>query len=209
MTVEKIKNTSDARIISRKMEFEGFHDLETVEMQHKSFRHDGWSGTISREIFHAGACAVVLLYKPESDEILMNEQFRVAAFIAGAENPYLYECCAGMVDEGETPEAAVRREAKEETGSDIIDLEYIGHVYPSPGGVNETFHLYCGRINGGQHGGIFGMESESEEIRTHLLPAREVISMLDAGKITNAATALCLHWFARHKDRLQKKWGAA
>lgn len=195
------------RIISRKIEFEGFHKLETIEMQHKSFRHEGWSTTISREVYHAGEVVVALLYRPETDEILLNEQFRVGAFVAGAENPCLLECCAGMIDEGEDVEAAARREAKEETGCDILALEPIGHVYPSPGGVNETFYMFCGRISDAQHGGIFGMEEEAEEIKTHLLPSREAIRLLDEGKITNAATVICLHWFARNKDKIRKKWG--
>ena len=160
-----------------------------------------------REVYYCGEVAVALLYIPETDQILLNEQFRVGSFMAGEENPWLIECCAGMIDDGEDAETAVRREAIEETGCKILDLEFIGKAYPSPGGSNEVFYLYCGRI-GKAEAGHFGLEEEGEEIRTHLFSATEAIKMLDEGRILNGATLISLHWFARHHNRLRKKWSS-
>jgi ADP-ribose pyrophosphatase len=201
-----LTHTLKTKIISRKVEFEGWHKLETVVVQHQSLKHDGWTSPISREIFYCGTVAVALLYQPETDQILLNEQFRVGAFLAGDDNPWLMECCAGMIDDGEDPETAARREAVEETGCEILDLEFIGKAYPSPGGSEEVFMLYCGRI-GKAEAGHYGLEEEGEEIKTHLVPALDAIRMLDAGRITNAATVICLNWFARNHDRLRRKWG--
>ncbi len=196
---------SKAKIISRKIEFDGWHRLETLVVQPASLRHDGQAEPMQREMYFCGMCVVVLLYLPETDQILLNEQFRVGPFVAGDPNPWLLECCAGMVDEGEGPEEAVRREAIEETGCHILDLEFIAKAYPSPGGTDETQMLYCGRVSKAE-AGHYGVEEEGEEIKTHLMPAVEVIRMLDTGKITNGATLTCLHWFARNYDRLRKKW---
>ena len=195
-----------AKVISRKVEFEGWHRLETLVIEHASLKDNGPPQTMSREMYYCGTCVLVLLYEPETDKILLNEQFRIGAFMAGEPNPWLYECCAGMVDEGEGPEEAVCREAIEETGSEILDLEFIGRAYPSPGGTDETHMLYCGRIAAAETG-HYGVEEEGEEIRTHLLPAAEVLRMLDAGEIINGGTLTCLHWFARNHGRLRKKWG--
>jgi ADP-ribose pyrophosphatase len=197
---------SKTKIISRKVEFKGWHSLETVTVQPQSLRHAGLAQPMSREVYCSGTCAVALLYLPETDQILLNEQFRVGVLLAGDDNPWLYECAAGMVDDGEDAETAVKREALEETGCPILDLEFIGKTYPSPGGSNEVHMLYCGRIDAAE-AGHYGLEEEGEEIKTHLVAATEAIRMLDAGRITNAATVICLHWFARHHDRLRKKWG--
>jgi len=194
------------KIISRKVEFEGWHKLETVVVQPASLRHAGLAEPMKREVYCSGTCAVALLYLPETDQILLNQQFRVGVFMAeGNNDPWLYECCAGMVDEGEDAETAVRREAVEETGCKILDLEFIGKTYPSPGGTDEIHMLYCGRI-GTAEAGHYGLEEEGEEIKTHLVSANEAIRMLDEGKITNGATVICLHWFARNHERLRKKW---
>jgi len=196
---------SETKIISRKVEFDGWHKLETVVLKHASLKAGGNIEPITREVMYCGTCAIALLYQPETDEILFNEQFRIGAFLAGDPNPWLLECCAGMIDKDETPEEAVRREALEETGCAILDLEFINKVYSSPGGTDEVYMLYCGRIGNAQTG-HFGMAEEGEEIKTHLIPAAEAIRLLDAGKITNGGTIMCLQWFARNHDRLRKKW---
>jgi ADP-ribose pyrophosphatase len=195
-----------AKIISRKLEFKGWHSLESIVLQHQSLKHDGWTAPMTREMYYCGTVAVALLYLPETDQILLNEQFRIGAFVAGDDKPWLMECCAGMIDDGEAPEAAVKREAVEETGCDILDLEFIGKTYPSPGGSDEVHFLYCGRI-GAAEAGHYGLAEEGEEIRTHLVSAAEAVAMLDSGRITNGATVICLHWFARNHERLRRKWG--
>lgn len=197
---------SETKIISRKVEFQGWHTLETVVVQPPSLKHAGHVQPMKREVYRVGTCAVVVLYQPETDQILLTEQFRIGALLAGDDNPWLFEVAAGMVDEGEDAETAVRREALEETGCHILDLEFIGKNYPSPGCTTEVHMHYCGRISAAE-AGHYGLEAEGEEIRTHLVPAADAIRMLDEGRITNAASVICLHWFARNHDRLRKKWG--
>jgi ADP-ribose pyrophosphatase len=194
-----------AKILSRKTLFEAYHRLEMIRVQPRSLRHDGWADPMDREVFFGKSIAVVLLYKPETDELLLNQQFRLGAMLAGLEDPFMYECAAGAVDAGETPEEAARREALEETGCEVLDIEFFGKSYSSPGCMAEEFHLYVGRIAKAESG-IYGEEHEGEEIRTHLLPFKKVIAMLDGGEIPNVTTALALNWFARHRERLRKKW---
>lgn len=196
---------SKVKMISRKVEYKGWHTLETIVVQPTSLKHGGPGHLLSREMYHIGTVAIALLYLPETDQVLLNQQFRIGAFIAGDENPYLMECCAGIIGKGEDPEEAVHREAMEETGCDILDLEFIGKTYPSPGGTNETYMLYCGRLDSAQVG-FYGLEEEGEEIKTHLVSATDAIAMLDDGKITNGGAVICLHWFARNHERLRRKW---
>lgn len=204
-TLKNTPATPSVKIVSREKVFDGYHSLEIVKAVPRSLKHGGWAEEMEREIFHAGKISSVLLYIPETDEILLNQQFRLGAHMCGAKDPFLFECAAGKVDDGENVEEAAARETLEETGCTLTDLEYIGVFYTSPGCLAEEFHLFLGRI-GEAESGIYGMEHEGEEIKTHLVPAAKAIRMLDEGHVQNATTAIALHWFARNHDNIRKKW---
>ncbi|HYD18837.1 MAG TPA: NUDIX domain-containing protein [Patescibacteria group bacterium] len=203
--LDKAQTTPNAKIISQERVFDGYHKLDVVKVQPRSLKHGGWAEPMEREVMMVKDIAVVLLYIPETDEVLLNQQFRVGALIAGVEDPFLFECAAGAVDEGEKPEAAARREAFEETGCDITDIEYIGTAYSSPGCMAEQFFLYVGRIAKAEMG-IYGHEEEGEEIKTHLLPWKHVRDMLDKGAIANITAGYVLQWFARNHERIRNQW---
>ncbi len=200
MSKDKVKT------ITHEIVFQGYHRLEIHRFQPKSLHGENWLDPMQREVFRLGPVASALLYCPETDEVLLNEQFRAGPWLAGDPNPWLLECCAGAIDKGEAPEQAARREALEETGMTVTDIEPIGTAYTSPGCIDERFYLFCGRIENPKSGGIHGLIEEGEEIKTHLMPSAEAIALLDAGKITNVTTALCLQWFARHHDKIRTKW---
>ena len=48
----------------------------------------------------------------------------------------------GVVDEGETPEAAAHRELLEETGRKAKTLRLLGEVYPNPAIMENKSHIY-------------------------------------------------------------------
>ncbi|MDY0010093.1 MAG: NUDIX domain-containing protein [Bdellovibrionales bacterium] len=194
------------KIIDRKVEFDGYHRVETITCQPKSLRHEGFAPPMTREVMYCNKIAAVLLYAPETDKIMLNQQFRLGALMAGCEQPFLFEAAAGGLDEGETPEDAARREAREETGAEITDIEFVSKAYTSAGCLAEEFHLFVGRIGAETASGFFGLEDEGEEIKTHFLPAADVIAMLDRGDITNAPSAILMHWFARHHTALRGRW---
>lgn len=61
---------------------------------------------------------VVIVATDEADEhILINKEYRMSV------GDYVYNFPAGLIDEGETPEVAAKRELKEETGLDLIVIE--------------------------------------------------------------------------------------
>ena len=53
-----------------------------------------------------------------------------------------YELPCGVMEEGETPLNAAKRELEEETGLRAGSVEYLGCIYPSPGFTDEVTHLY-------------------------------------------------------------------
>lgn len=192
-------------ILLRETLFQGYFRVDRLHVQHDRF--DGsQSGVFTRELFHRSpSVAGVLLFDPQHDKVVLVEQFRVAPAEVGKE-PWMMEIVLGMVDAGETPEQAARREALEESGCEIQELHPIASYFSSPGGTTEYIHLFAGRINAPATGGTFGLAHEHEDIKVHVLDATSAISLLYANKIQDAQTLVALQWFAMHHTNLRSRW---
>ena len=185
------------KILEREVAFSGFFNLVRYRIEHTLFG-GGISAPIEREILHRGHAAAVMPYDAATDSVLLIEQFRAGAMHVG-DNPWLLEFVAGMVEDGESSEQVVRREAREEAGIELQQVHFINQNYPSPGGSAETIDLYWASADLSGAGGVFGLESEGEDIRATVHPFDEAMSMLDEGKINNSVTMLLLLWFDRYR----------
>ncbi|SRR5258706_1544091 len=169
-------------------------------------RHTLYNGQMSREItrlaLDRGDAVAALVHDRDSDTLLFVEQFRYATYEKGP--GWLFEVPAGMIDPGETPEAALVREIHEEIGyaPRIEDLKFIACFYLSPGGTSERIYLYFTPVSGLiklSEGG--GMASEGEDIRKLMIKADEAMRRLDAGEIVDAKTIIALQWYRLHQSR--------
>lgn len=205
--MEKDQNPP-ARLVSQKQVFARYHTLEVVQAEPRSLKDGSYLPPLEREMLRTGTASAILLYCPETDEVLLNQQFRMGAFFAGDADPFLFEVAAGAIDDGETPIEAARREGLEETGCEVLDLEPMCSFYTSPGILDEVIYLHVGRIARPETG-FHGVAAESEEIKTHLVSTEKLFAMLDDGTIRNATSMIAVQWFHRHHTRLKKKWTAA
>ncbi len=193
-----------AELISQKTLFKRYFRLDEYVVRHSLFA-GGLSQPITREIFERGRAAAVIPYDPDADAVVFIEQFRVGAF--GAEcYPWLLEFVAGIIDEDETPEQVVRREAVEEAGCQIQELVPIGRFLVSPGGTTETLSLFCGRVDSSDVGGLHGLDHEGEDIRAFVLSYQEALELLKKGEITNLFTMTALQWLVLNREDLRAKW---
>ncbi len=197
-------SAADVELIEKTTPYQGYFRVQVYRLRHKRFG-GGWTEVMSRELFERGHATVVLPYDPARDAVVLIEQFRVGAYAAGFA-PWLIEAVAGIVEPGETPEDVARREAVEEAGCKIAELEPIGTVMSSPGGCSEVLHLYCGRVDSEGVGGIHGLEHEHEDIRAFTLPLDAALERLAWGEYNNANTVITRQWLALNRDRLKKKW---
>ncbi len=69
----------------------------------------------SYDVLRRGRAVAIVLYDPDRDSVVLVEQFRLPALLAGS-SPWQIEAAAGMIDRDETPEAVALRETREETG---------------------------------------------------------------------------------------------
>ncbi|MBP3597655.1 MAG: NUDIX hydrolase [Clostridia bacterium] len=83
--------------------------------------------------------AVIILPVTENGEIVFIEQMRESVGKICLELP------AGMIDSGEEPIEAAKRELEEETGIVANSLELLIDGYPSAGYTSEKIHIYLAR----------------------------------------------------------------
>ena len=191
-------------ILFRQTCYQGFFRLERVRLRHTLFA-GGMSPDITRELIERADVAAVLLYDPARDEVVLIEQFRVGA-IADSNGPWLLEIVAGLIEQGEAPDEVARREAREETGLTVTDLVPITSFYPSPSKTSEHSHLFCGRVDSAQAGGVHGLAHEGEDIRVLPMATDEALEQMARGRINSAWPIIALQWLALNRERLRRAW---
>lgn len=130
--------------------------------------------------------AVVIIMEDESGErILLNKEFRLAT------GRFVYNFPAGLIDAGEVPEESARRELKEETGLDILEIrDVINPSYSAVGFSNEQNICIVGKA-----GGSFApSHSTVEEIEAAWYTKEEVRELLKSEPFAARTQAYCYLW---------------
>jgi len=203
---------SAVEIVKKETPFKAYLQIDHYLLRHALFG-GGWSDVMSREVIERGHVSAVLPYDPAGDRLVLTQQFRPGALTAKDSgwlepdsSPWLIECVAGIIDDGETPETVARRESVEEAGLEVTDLHPIYHYFSSPGCMSESVFLFCGRVDAEGAGGVFGLAHEHEDIRVFTATPEEAFAMVDDGRITNSMTMIALLWFRLNRDMVRKKW---
>jgi ADP-ribose pyrophosphatase len=196
--------TDGVELLDKSERYSGFFRINCYRLRHRLFA-GGWSGAIEREVFERGHAVGVLPYDPVADSVVLIEQFRIGALVAGM-SPWLIEVVAGIAEEGEAPEEVARRETQEEAGLEIQALMPMCRYLVSPGGSSESVRLYCGRVDSRGAGGIHGLAEEHEDIRVDRVAYGEAMRLLEEGRVTNSVSLIALQWLALHRDRVRAAW---
>lgn len=113
----------------------------------------------------------------EDNKILMVHQYRHAAEIVSLEIP------GGVIDPGEEPQQAMRRELLEETGYQFDYFELLSVVYANPSTANN--HTYCYLARGGKKVQEQHLD-EQEELIVETFTIPEVKQLLMDNKIAQS-----------------------
>ncbi|MBD3663203.1 NUDIX domain-containing protein [Sulfitobacter aestuariivivens] len=183
--------------------YAGFFALDEMTLRHAQF-----DGTMSRgqdrAVFVVSDAAILLPYDPDRDRVLLVEQIRMGPVLRGDRRCWQLEAIAGMVDAGEEPADTARREAQEEAGLTLKSLEPVAEVYASPGNSTEFYYIYVGLADlpDGTEG-TGGLDSEGEDIRSHLMSFDDLMDYVDNFHAANTPLVLSAYWLARHRERLR------
>lgn len=157
-------------------------------------RHDGtMTPPLRRLVFERGDAVAAVVRHRDSGRLLFTEQFRAPTLDKGP--GWLLEVMAGMIDAGEAPEAALRRELHEELGFALLHAEPIATFYVSPGGSSERIWLYYAEVTEATRSGPGGgVADEHEDIRIVEMTDAEARAALDAGRLPDAKSIIGLQW---------------
>ncbi len=197
-------SASDYEIRSSDTPFRGFFRVDRYRFRHRRFAGD-WTQELEREIFVRGHAAGVFPYDPRLDRILVVEQFRLAAAVAGRPSHWTLEVPAGIIPPGHAPDDVARRELKEEAGLTAEELIPLHTFMPSPGGATETVWLYAALVDLSGAGGLAGVAAEDEDIRIVVMEAEDAFARMQRGEIDNAITLLSLQWLQLNRERLRRR----
>lgn len=186
------------KISEQKTVYDGFYKIESVKYSH-SLHSGDITGPIAVELFVRGDVVGLLPYDPVTDQVALIEQFRIGA-MHNKPDPWLVQIIAGMIDTDETPEQVVIREAKEEAGIDLVDVQLISRYIASPGASTEEVFVFYAETDLSQVGGTHGLIEEDEDILVKIMSADEAIALLDSGQIKNALSIIALQWFKLNRQ---------
>ncbi len=151
-----------------------------------------WQGQV-REAYDRGHGATVLLFNRARRTVILTRQFRLPAYASGDTDGWLLETAAGLLD-ADDPEAAIRREAIEETGYRIDRLKQVFNLFMSPGSVTERLHFFVGEYDPSDRPGLGGgADGENENIEVVEIGFDEALQMVRDGRIVDAKTVLLLY----------------
>jgi nudix-type nucleoside diphosphatase (YffH/AdpP family) len=183
------------RIVDSRVAYEGYAKVTVLTLQ------DGDGEAHRREVVSRGQAVCVLPYDAERRVAMLVRLPRAPLLLAG-EPGLLTEAPAGMIDAGESTEAAVRREAMEETGVELRELEPVAICWSSPGLLDERIHLFLapyGASNRKGPGG--GLAEEHEGITVAETPLAELWRDCERGELQDLKTfALVLALRTRRPD---------
>lgn len=185
-------------VLSRRLLLDGYFKVEEAVVSFE--QKDGtMSAPIRRLDFLRGDAVCAVLVNKAKGTLVLVRQFRYAGL--SRHQAFPLELVAGLIDVGEAPDAAIRREILEEVGYAVGPLTRVATYYPSPGITSERGILFYGETEGTEPvaaGG--GLAEESEEIDVVEMPIAEVFAMIETGEIYDGKTLIGLLWL---KDRLR------
>jgi nudix-type nucleoside diphosphatase (YffH/AdpP family) len=167
-----------------------WHVFRSTELEYLGA--DGTWQTQHRETYDRGDGATILLYDVARRTVLLTRQFRYPVYVNEHPDGMLIETAAGLLDD-DAPEVAIRREAAEETGLDIGEVEPVFVAYMSPGSVTEKLHFFAAPYSAPPASMSAGLIDEGEEIEILELDIDGAVAAIGTD-IVDAKTIMLLQW---------------
>ena len=124
------------------------------------------------------------------DKVLLQAEFRLAT------NHFVYNFPAGLIDKGETVEEAAKRELKEETGLDLVEIiDVLPPSYASQGTSDELMQLAICTVEGEIKDSCFA----DEEIKANWYTKEQVKTLFLEKAFMSVRTQMFLYMWINEK----------
>ncbi|WP_155287908.1 NUDIX hydrolase [Lacticaseibacillus zhaodongensis] len=143
--------------------------------------------TIERDLIDHGPAAVILAMTPDGKQALLGREYRVGV------NREAISLPAGLINPGESPEEAAKRELGEETGYVATDLRELLTLTASEGMTNETQHCFLATIDPAKR--INKHFDADEFVSSSLVDFADIITAIRKGQITSAQTIATVSYY--------------
>lgn len=184
----------------RQRVFSGFLSVDEALVSHS--RYDGGAQEVIRQSLERGDSAAMVLVDRRRHVIFLTEQFRFPTLANGP--GWVRELPAGEVRGDETAAQAAVREAFEETGFVVAQIEPIATFYASPGGSSERIALFFAAVEGlaRDSAGAAAARDTSEDVALIEEPLERFFDDCRGGRIPDAKTLVAGLWILAHRARL-------
>lgn len=200
MTWQPSYSATDVEIEKQERVFDGYFKVDRVTLSHPRFEGRDQVRVV-REVFKRGNAVCLLLYDANRDKVVLVEQFRIGAL--DLKTPWMLELIAGMIEQGETSEEVAIREAFEEAGVQVANVQLISSFLPSGGGCDERIDLMYADVDSSTANGVHGLEEEGEDIKVHVLDSDIAFDLVRQGVVNSSPAIIGLQWLELNRDRLR------
>jgi ADP-ribose pyrophosphatase len=181
--------------------FDDFFKIDEIIVSHEQI--DGaMSADQRRLVFERGDSVAALLLNSDRNAVVLVEQFKVPTILGRQRDEpstvdgWILETIAGMIDDNETPEAAVIRETSEEAGYQIRNPKLISQFFSSPGGTSERIFLYFAEVHDSdlvaKGGGI-----DDEDVEVVHMSLDDLFDRLANGALEDPKLLIAAYWLQK------------
>ncbi len=134
-----------------------------------------------------------IVHNIDEDCFLMVSQWRHGAEELSIEFP------GGVVDKGEDPLKAAKRELLEETGYDASEIIHLGSINPNPAIYSNTLHIYGAKALSNTH----TLDLDDDEfVSFQAIPVREVIQDMGKKPYCHSLMATALLFYLQNEEMI-------
>jgi ADP-ribose pyrophosphatase len=191
---KRAESKRKAGLRSKRTVYKGRYKVEEFVFDFDRTAAKGRLTGVKREVFERGDSAAALIHDIERDVIVLAEQFRIATYAKGP--GYIVEAMAGSVEEGEDPEACIRREMMEEVGYKAGKLTLIANGYVSPGASTERIFLYYAPVKTADlvDPKASGLAAEKEDVKRVEFTRADFLAKVDKAAFHDAKVMALGFW---------------